>query len=145
MKEIIKKISFKKILWLFWLILVLIESYNIFIDFYNFSQLKKAKPILESLTWDVKTFYGVNDFNKIYDAWINPIKNCYAINNNNWKERYLFWFQLESFIFKKIYWVSEYSYPSYDMPFVSACFWTCYDQNLKWFELTISNPCDKSN
>jgi len=143
MKEIIKKISFKKVLWLLWLILVLFESYNMFIDFYNFSQFKKAKPILESLTWNEKTFYNINDFNKIYDAWIKPIKNCYVINNNNWKEQYLFWFQLESFIFKKIYWTSEYSYPSYDMPYVSVCFWTCYDKWKRSFTKVISNPCEE--
>ena len=147
MKKIIKKISFKKVIWFFWLILVLFESYNMFIDFYNFSQLKKAKPILENIDYSKDSFKDINEFNKKYNAWIKPIKNCYDVVSYNWENDYLFWFKLESVIYKLIYWDKFYSYPSYTIPEDLFCWWweTCDDINKKIHLRTISNPCDKSN
>jgi len=144
MKEIIEKISFKKILWFFWLILVLFESYNMFIDFYNFSQLEKAKPILESIDYSKNSFKNINEFNEKYNAWIKPIKNCYDVVSYNWENDYLFWFKLESVIYKLIYWDMFYSYPSYDLPVEKLCTWSpkcTEDINRVVFERIISNPC----
>jgi len=82
-----------------------------FVDFYNFRQLEKAKPILESIKPDDKKFSWFNNFTEKYDVNIRPIKNCYSITNNNGIYPYLFGFQLESYIYIYIYWSKIYTYP----------------------------------
>ena len=72
------------------------EQDKITIDKYNFSQLEKSKPILDSIYREAKRFYSLKEFNDIYDANIKPIKDCYYVSNSNWNEKYIFWFKLES-------------------------------------------------
>ena len=106
MKEKIKKIiknKYIKIISLMLLWFILRESYAIYVDMYNFRQLEKAKPYLETIDENTKDFYNLKEFNEIYNAWIKPIKNCYSINKNNWKYIYKFWFKLESLIYIYIY------------------------------------------
>ena len=103
MKEKIKNIVKNKyfriwiviLLWLF----ILRESYAVYIDIYNFRQLEKAKPYLETIDKNTKNFFNLKEFNEIYNTSIKPIKNCYSVNTNNWKYIYKFWFKLESYIY----------------------------------------------
>ena len=83
------------------LIGIIFEWYPMYVDMYNFRQLEKAKPILESIPEDAYKFNTLKDFNERYDANIQPIKNCYYIGSSNGEEKYLFWLQLESRYFKK--------------------------------------------
>jgi len=148
MKEKIKNIVKNKyfriwiviLLWLF----ILRESYAVYIDIYNFRQLEKAKPYLETIDKNTKNFFNLKEFNEIYNTSIKPIKNCYSVNTNNWKYIYKFWFKLESYIYIYIYWKTFYIYPWDDIPFSKFCDWwdECIDDiNRKWFEEIISNPC----
>ncbi|MDD2907317.1 MAG: hypothetical protein PHH98_01640 [Candidatus Gracilibacteria bacterium] len=112
-KKIIKLINIKLIkkiililLGLFILSFILIAIYSftyekdkIAIDKYNFEQLKKAKPILESIPETDKKFYNLKQFNQKYNATIQPINNCYSISNDNGNEKYIFGFKLESLIY----------------------------------------------
>gem|GEM_PF-5061514 len=96
-KKIVKNKYFKIIVKLFvGLFLLLILSFilvgiysftferdKITIDRYNFEQLEKAKPILESIPETDKRFYSLKEFNQKYSADIQPIKNCYSISNDN--------------------------------------------------------------
>ncbi len=103
MKKLLKNITTKKVIKrgligifiLLWIYLLL-DWRNIYIDMYNFEQLEKAKPILESIPGNAKKFYGLKQFNNLYSANIQPIKNCYQVSNDNWEEKYIFWFQLKS-------------------------------------------------
>lgn len=122
------------------------ELKNESIDKYNFEQLEKVKPILESIPKDAKKFYTLKELNEIYNADIKPIKNCYVVNNDNWKYSYIFWFKLYSKKFIANYWTEYYAYPKYDFPVHKICAWfggkwECQDYNLNQFEYTISNPC----
>jgi len=154
-KNIVKNKYFKIIIKLFvWLFLLLILSFvlvavysftfekdKIAIDRYNFEQLEKAKPILETIDENTKKFYNLKEFNERYNAWIKPIKNCYSINMNNWKYFYKFWFRLESLLYIYIYRTKLFAYPKYDTPYQNVCMWGCFDWNRKAFERIISNPC----
>ncbi len=113
MKNIVKNRYFRIIIKFFiWFLLLLILSFilvaiysftfekdKIAIDRYNFEQLEKSKPILESIPETDKNFYSLKEFNQKYSADIQPIKNCYYIRNYNWDEKYIFWFKLESLIY----------------------------------------------
>jgi hypothetical protein len=50
---------------------------------YNFRQLEKTKPILESISKDANHFYTLKEFNELYNSSIKPIKNCYYVSNSN--------------------------------------------------------------
>lgn len=144
-----KKVKYSLIV--LWVLFLIWQSYAVYIDMYNFKQLEKAKPILESIPKDAETFYNLKQFNEIYNANIKPIKNCYSVNNYNWKYRYKFWFKLESLIYIYIYWDKYYVYPKYDTPKSRLCFWLvvwwwgggCYDDNRLHFETVVSNPCSE--
>ncbi|MDD4151569.1 MAG: hypothetical protein PHR68_03065 [Candidatus Gracilibacteria bacterium] len=109
MKEKIKHILKQK--YIKYLILLLIglffinESYNIYVDMYNFKQLEKVKIILKDLKISDKRFYNLKGFNEIYKSNIKPIKNCYDIANlkDETKVPYIFGFKLESLIYIYIY------------------------------------------
>lgn len=112
-KEYIKLINIKFIkrvlifIILFYIIIflwILIYSFvfekdKIAIDRYNFEQLEKAKPILESIPETDERFYSLKEFNQKYNADIKSIKNCYYVINYNWDEKYIFWFKIESLIY----------------------------------------------
>ncbi len=67
--------------------LVLHEIYGLTIDIYNFRQLEKVKIILKDLKRTDKQFFYLKDFNKIYNANIQPIKNCYYLRNYSTEDR----------------------------------------------------------
>jgi len=156
-KKIVKNKYFKIIVKLFvGLFLLLILSFilvgiysftferdKITIDRYNFEQLEKAKPILESIPETDKRFYSLKEFNQKYSADIQPIKNCYSISNDNWNEKYIFWFKLESLIYIYIYRTKLFAYPYYNKKGSSSCVmnWWCIDIIRNIFERTVSNPC----
>ena len=102
MKEKIKLIlkhKYFKYLSLILISLFLInEVYNVYVDIYNFKQLEKVKIILNSINKSIH-FSSLNDFNSTYNSNITPIKNCYYLSDYNWKENYIFWFKLESYIY----------------------------------------------
>lgn len=155
-KNIVKNKYFRIIINFFiWFLLLLILSFilvaiysfvfekdKIAIDRYNFDQLEKAKPILESIPETDERFYSLKEFNQKYSADIQPIKNCYDIRNYNWDEKYIFWFKLESLIYIYIYRTNLFAYPKYDLPFVPMYYsgWP-WDRNKSEFKYTISNPC----
>lgn len=155
-KEYIKLINIKFIkrvlifIILFYIIIflwILIYSFvfekdKIAIDRYNFEQLEKAKPILESIPETDERFYSLKEFNQKYNADIKPIKNCYFIINSNWNEKYIFWFELESLIYIYIYRTKLFAYPRYDLPFDPIYYsgWP-WDRIKNDFIETISNPC----
>ncbi len=105
------------------LFLVLHEFYGLTIDIYNFRQLEKVKVILKDLKRTDKKFLDLKDFNKIYNANIQPIKNCYYLRNYSTEDRvpYLFGFKLESYIYIYIYQTQYYAYPKYDIPYGQLC------------------------
>jgi len=141
-KKIIKQIDIKvfKIWFLILLVMFIVrESYWLYIDNYNFKQLEKAKPILETIWEKDERFTSLNEFNERYSADIKPIKNCYYVNNNNWKYQYIFWFKLESLFYSYIYRTSLYSYPWYDQPIIKKL--PLKDSLYEYFYLIISNPC----
>lgn len=149
-KDIVKNKYFKIIVFILLWLFILRESYWIYIDRYNFEQLEKVKYLLENTIDKKLWYYHIKDFNKKYGISIEPIKNCYYISNNNWKYPYIFWFKLESQIYKIIYWDKYFSYPGYDMPVRLS--WPLFttkplpkdhnpDSTRSDFEFIISNPC----
>lgn len=145
-KNLVKNRYFKIIVFILLWLFILRESYSVYIDMYNFKQLEKAKPYLETIDENTKDFYNIKQFNERYNAWIKPIKNCYDISNYNWKYPYIFWFKLESLIYIFIYKKSYFVYPGYDAPIQIFCGWgpeCTEDVNRKIFERIISNPCEE--
>ena len=146
------KISLSILIWILflWIISILWYSYiyeqdKIAIDRYNFEQLEKAKPILEKLPQKDKKIFSPKMLNDLYGANIQTIKNCYYISNSNWKYPYIFWFQLESLMYKVLYFWENYAYPKYDKPVDYFCWWSKYcrdDRIFGGFIWTISWPCD---
>ncbi len=132
-----------------WILFLIWQSYAVYIDMYNFKQLEKAKPILESINSNDKEFFSLKEFNKQYNQNITPIKNCYDVNNYNANGEYMFWFKLESLIYICVYWGKYFAYPKYNLPKGRLCFWLvvwwwdswCYDNNRLHFETVVSNPC----
>lgn len=147
MKKLVEKIwkkKLKKILIIFvWLYFVL-DSYHIYVDFYNFRQLWKVKEVLKDLKRSDEQFFYLKDFNEIYNVNIEPIKNCYYLRSYKWEDRvpYIFWFKLESLAYRILYRRIYYAYPKYDLPISIACAWECIDTNKNWFIKTVSNPCE---
>lgn len=132
--------------WIF-LYSYMFESDKLAIDRYNFWQLGKVKIILSKQN-DIKVFFSIKDFNDIYKSDIKTIKNCYYITSVNWDKPYIFWFQLESLIYKFIYFWKNYAYPSYSIPTERFCLgvWVnngrCFYTSKQPFIDTISNPCE---
>ncbi len=149
MKKLLKNITTKRtikrgliglfiLLWIY----LLLDGRNIYIDMYNFQQLEKAKPILESIPTDAKKFYTLKDFNDQYKADIKPIDNCYLVNNDSWNQKYIFWFQLKSKVYKLLYSNYFYAYPKYDIKWSTMCDnYNCYDASFAYFMSVILHPC----
>jgi hypothetical protein len=99
--------------------LIIFEWRNIYIDYYNFQQLEKAKQVVENLKWEEKD-YRVRDlkwFNYQFDADIEPLdkRYCYYVYYNKiptgpWYI-FNFWFKLHSLLYKIKYWWTHYNYP----------------------------------
>jgi hypothetical protein len=165
LKKILKLINLrvviKILLWILWLIILgfislviysfTYEKEKIEIDRYNFEQLEKAKPYLETIDENTEDFYFLPDFNEKFNIDIKPIKNCYYVRSTNGEYQYIFWFKLESLLYKKIYWTEFYAYPEYDVP--SYYTWHVFpnqtvdksmnpDVKRRAFEYIISNPCE---
>lgn len=77
---------------IFFIILILIgywyyqdsvEQQNRAIDEYNFQQLKGVKSILESIPENSGKFYTLKEFNHLYNANVEPKKDCYYVSNVN--------------------------------------------------------------
>jgi hypothetical protein len=168
MKKDTSKKSNKKVIILIILLVpfslfVWLEINNISIDRYNFKEFEKAKIVLNNNPEEIKTpfttkeidlfyskvsnmYYTIENFNKVYNTNIKPIKNCYAISRYNWEESYLFWFKLESFLYKLRYWNWYFVYPKYDKPYPTWLQITWQpDTERKIFYFIISNPCSKVN
>lgn len=139
------------ILWLIILYSYIFEKEKLEIDRYNFEQLEKVKEIINNdKNFNNIEFYDLYKFNLVYNTTIKPIKNCYYITTTNyykkykWKSTYLFWFKLESLIYKIRYFNWYYVYPKYDLPIDNRCLWSkwCTDDiNMNELIWTISNPC----
>ncbi|MDD3793231.1 MAG: hypothetical protein PHI37_00260 [Candidatus Gracilibacteria bacterium] len=141
-KKIVKLINIKvfKIGFLILLILFIVrEGYGIYIDNYNFKQLEKAKPILETIKEGDERFFSLNEFNERYGADIKPIKNCYYVSNYNGEEKYIFGFKLESLFNMFIYKHNYFAYPRYNIPYEKRLYYD--DYNLFIFEEVISKLC----
>lgn len=155
MKKVLKIIA-----WILFSILILgiiilwsiyiIDKENIKVDEYNFNQLNFVNNIIINDEIYNKRFRNIGDFNKIYKSNIMPIKNCYFINDFNWNEKYIFWFKLESLLYRIKYKNSFIVYPKYDLPKSKNSFWLWRgkiddntDYNYLDFIDHISNPCDE--
>lgn len=124
------------------ILLCIIEWYNIYIDIYNFNQLEKVNIIYENNIKKTDRFTTLKKFNSIYGTDIEPIRNCYYVSSYNGEEKYIFSFQLESIIYKIIYWDKYYSFPNYSVAKYKICdSLSCFDGNRNEFESLISNPC----
>ncbi len=128
----------------------LFEHDKIKTDKYNFEQLDKAKVILDEIPNDAEKFYTLIEFNKLYNTDIKPITNCYIINNDNWNEPYMFWFKIESLIYRILYRSIYYAYPKYDIPVRMMYTWANVGWNFSWwpydfsrdlFEYIVTHPC----
>ncbi len=131
-----KKLNLKKILigiWasIAWIILLwtaviiysfIFEKDKIAKDKYNFEQLEKVKDFFVNKNMDTLRFDSLRDFNSQYSLNIKPINNCYYFSSFNWKQDYIFAFQLESLKNKIIYLGNNYIYPKYDLKKKRACF-----------------------
>lgn len=128
---------------IFVLILIAFEVYNIVSDIYNFKQFWKAKEILDTMPEDSRKFYHLDEFNSQYNADIQPIRNCYYVNNDNGDEKYIFAFKNYSIIYKIIY-GEVFTYPKYDRDVWTVCIWGkgCYDKRIEDFYWITSHKCD---
>lgn len=146
LKNIIKNKYFKIVTFTFFWLFILSELFALFIDFYNFRQLEKVKVVLKDIKREDKEFYNLKELNDIYNINIKPIKNCYDITkfDNIKKPKYMFWFKLESYIYRNIYWEKYYAYPkySYDTSRMCTSWVWCYDASMEYFIKTISNSCE---
>jgi hypothetical protein len=99
---------------------------------------------LDNKPKDIYPLYWLNEFNKKYNIDIKPIKNCYYVSNGNKWDNFIFWFQLESEKYRKLYRKNYYVYPKYDLKIEPLCimWWWCIE-NISYvrFLETISNPC----
>lgn len=157
-KEKLKKIVIKSVkiililivatYWLVGIYSFVFEQDKIAIDRYNFEQLNKSKQTLDKVKTSDR-FDNLKEFNNLYGTGIKPIKNCYYLTGNNWNYPYLFWFQLESLLYKLLYMSTDYSYPGYDLLKYRICmwdwtatWWSCIeDFKYNKFKRIISNPC----
>ncbi|EKE28174.1 MAG: hypothetical protein ACD_3C00086G0018 [uncultured bacterium (gcode 4)] len=150
--NMLKKIVAYSVILILWLCIIgigyslLFEQDEIAIDRYNFEQLEKVKPILEKISKTADRFYSLDEFNKKFGKDIIPKKNCYYVTTDfNWNYPFIFWFQLESLLYKFLYFWKYYAYPKYDMPYKNFCiwwpWWWCIDWSRQIFETTISHQC----
>lgn len=128
-----KKIALYAFIWILilyaWVFIysLVFEQDKLVIDRYNFRQLEKVKPILESIPKNAKKFHTLKEFNDIYKTDVKPIKNCYYVSNENGKYPYIFWFKLESLSFRLVRWWSsgfDYLYPDPSL-FTFSCSFGC--------------------
>lgn len=139
------------LLWIFtlyvWVFIysIIFERDKLVIDRYNFEQLENTKPILASIKKTNEWVFSLKEFNKKYHTSLKPINKCYFVRNFNGDYPYIFWFQLESLIYKFLYFWKNYAYPKYALPYSSFCIWWpgwwCYDWSKELFKLTIDKPC----
>ncbi len=152
--NILKLIMFILIIYVSVIIYSLIfEQDKLAIDNYNFEQLEKVKMTLKDVQREQYNFVDLKEFNNKYWLQIKPIKNCFYIVSTNYFDNYnqkqwiwyIFWFKLESLMYKIIYFWASYAYPKYDLPYMNFCDWRprCFDWNLMHFKSTISHICDK--
>ena len=151
MNKTLKKII-KALIGVIIVLLLVWEWQNMYIDIYNFQQLKIVKSILDPLDKESYSFSTIYDFNKKYDNALNPIKYCYYIserngyfNNWEWGGGYIFGVKLHSLTYRIFYWTSDYAYPKYDLPPMYICDgtpWCTADGNKNIFRYTISNKCN---
>lgn len=149
---------YKIVSWIVWIILLclsigafyvfIIDKENIEIDRYNFEQLEIVDNIIMNDKKYDYAFRDIGEFNKIYKTKIQPIKNCYYIDKYNGDEKYLFWFKLESLLYKIKYKNSYIAYPKYDLPVKTIRLnkpskLDHLDRNYFNFIEHISNPCDE--
>lgn len=97
------------------------EKEKIAIDKYNFGQLEKAIPILEGIPSINKRFHRLSEFQEKYAPEIEPIKNCYYVSNYNGDADYIFAFQLESLMYKLLYFRENYAYPKNNIGKIWSC------------------------
>lgn len=127
---------------------VIYERDKIAIDNYNFKQLEIVKKVLNDEDKKSYEFDNIKEFNEKFNQNITPIKNCYFLSNNkyyfennNWDWQYMFWFKLESLMYKILYFWQYYAYPKYNLVYYHFCDWTCHDWNKTYFRHKITNPC----
>lgn len=133
------------LLWVF----TINESNSIYVDMYNFEQLKNVQNILNKLDKNSYEFENLKEYNKKFNQNIKPIKKCYFMadrnrffENNKKDWGYVFWFKLESILYRLEYLDNYYAYPKYDLPYWELCLVNvCTDGNKNLFRYTISNPC----
>lgn len=134
--------NFKRtLLWIAWVFIV-VQLFFTIVDIYNFSQLKKAIPILEELPEETEKFYTVNKFNDLTNFNLKPIYKCYYISNNTKDDTYIFGFKLNSLLFQFYQGTDEYAYPYYNKEYWHFCDGKCYDKARDIFKKTISHSCD---
>lgn len=128
----------------------IIDKENIEIDKYNFEQLEIVDNTIMNDEKYEYSFRKLWQFNKTYNTNIQPIKNCYFISDFNWDEKYIFWFKLESLLYRIKYKSTYIAYPSYQQPESKNIFWFWWsaindntDYNFIKFIEHISNPCDE--
>ncbi len=136
-----KKVKYSLII--LWILFLIWQSYAVYIDMYNFKQLEKVKTLLNKKYNVELSFKDIVDFNHQYNQNIKPIWNCYYLSSYNNKEKYMFWFKLESLIYTYTYWTKYFSYPKYDIPYWHLCLmWKwCFDANKEDYIKVISNKC----
>lgn len=137
MKKIFKLLTKKNILMGIFITFIIFEIINTRTDIYNFNQLEKAKIILNKIPKEDYKFFTLKKFNSKYNAEIKPTKNCYYVSNDNWNQPYIFWFKLESIIYRLRYLNIYYAYPKYDIP-VHKIPGMGWDENYQDFRYTIS-------
>lgn len=97
---------------------------------------------MESIPENSGKFYTLKEFNHLYNANVEPKKDCYYVSNVNWDKRYIFWFKLYSELYRQKYKRFYYASVSYDLPYDIICAGYCYDRNMELFLRTISHPCE---
>jgi len=142
-KKIYKNKYFKKSIVILIVLLIAREIYNIYVDVYNFQQLEKAIPILESIPDSDYWFYWLDKFNDKYNADIQPIKHCYYVSNSNWDYPYIYGFKLESLVYKIKYLNFYHVYPGYDLEVEPLCtqYYCVENINYVTFKKAVSNSC----
>lgn len=143
-ERVIKYIKKKHIIFVLILLIIsflLSEFHKLYIDYYNFKQLKIVKDVFELKPQCRYTVRNLTDFNEKYGMNIKPLKNCYEISTYNGDQPYIFWFQLYSIVSKVVYGSHWYAYPKYDKPVHQMCVGFCYDVNKTSFERKISESC----
>lgn len=149
-KQKLKKVLWYVVAFVIWIYVsgtiysLIFEQDKLAIDNYNFEQLEKVKNTLNNLQNFKYNFENLKDFNNKYNQTIKPIKNCYFMQSHNWNYLYIFWFKLESLIYKLRYVSINYVYPKYNLSYDNFCdgWKTCIDWNLSDFKYTISHSCE---